>query len=63
MIKKIQLNPDQRNLIRDQLNQVIWSHEAELKNGGYTESGILKAVQDICTASKIIEKLNFEILK
>jgi len=62
MIKKIELNHYQRELLRDQLNQLIWSHESELTNGGYTPSGILKATSDIYRAAQIIEKLNFDVL-
>lgn len=61
--KKIELNPDQRDLIRNLLHSNIYQHEKELTEGGYTESGILKAINEIYQSGQIIEKLNFEILK
>jgi len=62
-IKKIELNPDQRNLIRHLLESNIRDHEKELQEGGYTGSGIIMATTEIYNSAQIIEKLNFQVLK
>ena len=62
-IIKLQLNDDQRNLIRQLLTDKIEEEETSITNFDYTETGVLKATQNIYNCAQIIEKLNFDVLK
>lgn len=62
-IKKIQLDAPERELLRNLLHGLKHEHIEELRNGGYSNTGIPKFCEELFLIGKIIEKLNFEVIK
>lgn len=62
-VKKIELNDDQRNLIRELICNEYEELSTELIKGSFVNDGILYACERIQLTGQIIEKLNFEVIK
>lgn len=62
-IKRIELDAPQRELLRNLLHGKKFSNFEDLTNGGYSQTGIPKACEELLLIGAILEKLKFEILK
>lgn len=63
MIKKIQLDDQERDLIRHLLECHIQQHIEGLQCRGYSNTGIPKICQEITLIGGVLNKLKFEVLE
>lgn len=61
MIKRIELNALEREQIRNLLFASIYETQEELRQNGFSTTGITKATDDLVRAGKILNKLSFEV--
>lgn len=63
MIKQIELDPEQRDLLRNLMHAELISIIESLKNKDYSEQGIEKYSKKIYVMGLIQQKLLFEVYK